>query len=476
MNKTHKKILGFTGLGLVAAVTTVAATMPIPGAMAIGATDNISVQVVSSEPSVDMTTTSGSKITSPEYSFTVSYSNISHMTVSLANKDNGGNVVYTGELANKDISATSGSEDFNLNLNNYGGYGNFTFTTIGLDSNNVQVEKNLTVVYEKEEEKVEPGDGGDVEVEPTIPTKKVAWFDIDVYDENGNRVDQLSSISPDGMKNLDFSNLDNGSYKLIIYGKDEDGNTISTEEKTIVICKTGSTCNTNEEVEETEKEVGRIVVTIFDKDGNQAKAPTTITNPTAGDNISIDLAGLSAGIYTVRMDYYSVNGELLKTITKTVSVSDTSGNVEVDAEDEVDVVTEIEVVIYDKDGNVVRIVKVDRNTGTVYVYDADGNLLYTIPNGYKDGKFDIPFDGLEGGDYKAVITYKDANGNIVGTSDTYAVSYQGGKAVIVPDTGSFFAGLNMSREDFLITGGIIFAVVGVVAFGIVAKNRRNFKK
>ncbi|MBR3324199.1 hypothetical protein IKG24_01505 [Candidatus Saccharibacteria bacterium] len=475
MNKTHKKILGFAGLGLVAAVTTVAAAIPIPKAAAVNVTDNISVQVVSSEPSIDMTTGSGSVVTSPEYSFVVSYSNISHITVSLVNKDDGGNTVFQKELLDKDISALSGSEDFDLNLNDYGGYGNFTFKTIGLDENNVQIEKVLTVRYEKEEEKVDPDDGGEVEVDPTVPTKKVALFDITVYDENGNFVTSLQS-SPEGMKNLDLSALSDGTYELLIQGKDENGEIISTERRTIVICKTGTTCNSDKKVEDVGEEIGRVVVTILDKNGTQVKTPTTITNPQAGDSIPIDLAGLSAGVYSVRMDYYSPDGRLIKTLFDTISISDTSGNVEVDVDDEVDVVTEIEVIIRDKDGNIVRIIKVDRKTGTVYVYDADGNLLYTIPNGYKDGKFNIPFDGLEGGDYTATITYRDENGNIVGTSDVYTVSYQGGKAVIVPDTGSFFAGLNMSREDFLITGGIVFAVVGVVAFGVVARNKRNFKK
>ena len=109
MKRTHKKILGFAGLGLVAAVTTIAATVPGPIAAAIGITDNITVQVVSNEPSLSMTTGSGAKITSPDYSFAVSYANISHMTVSLVNKDDGGNIQNSSTLFDSDISDVAGS-------------------------------------------------------------------------------------------------------------------------------------------------------------------------------------------------------------------------------------------------------------------------------------------------------------------------------------------------------------------------------
>ena len=41
-----------------------------------------------------------------------------------------------------------------------------------------------------------------------------------------------------------------------------------------------------------------------------------------------------------------------------------------------------------------------------------------------------------------------------------------------PDTGGLFQNLNISKEDYLITGLIVFFVLGVVALGIVARNRK----
>ena len=45
-----------------------------------------------------------------------------------------------------------------------------------------------------------------------------------------------------------------------------------------------------------------------------------------------------------------------------------------------------------------------------------------------------------------------------------------------PDTGGLFQDSNISKEDYLITGIIVFFVLGVVAFGIVAKGRKNSSK
>lgn len=41
-----------------------------------------------------------------------------------------------------------------------------------------------------------------------------------------------------------------------------------------------------------------------------------------------------------------------------------------------------------------------------------------------------------------------------------------------PDTGGLFQNLNISNEDYLITGLIVFFVLGIVGFGVVARNRK----
>ena len=44
--------------------------------------------------------------------------------------------------------------------------------------------------------------------------------------------------------------------------------------------------------------------------------------------------------------------------------------------------------------------------------------------------------------------------------------------IVVPDTGSFFKNLNISNEDYIITGLIIFFVFSIIGFGIVARKKR----
>ena len=91
-----------------------------------------------------------------------------------------------------------------------------------------------------------------------------------------------------------------------------------------------------------------------------------------------------------------------------------------------------------------------------------------------DGKFTfIPSDTTQAKDYHIQLVAKDATGKTIYTEDLVVhfdptlVPDTG-----VPDTGGFFRNLNISREDYLVTGLIVFFIVGVVGFGVVARSRR----
>lgn len=77
--------------------------------------------------------------------------------------------------------------------------------------------------------------------------------------------------------------------------------------------------------------------------------------------------------------------------------------------------------------------------------------------------------------------------NVVAKSDTGAMIYSPLALTIdyeaaevpnagTPDTGGLFKNLNISREDYLVTGLILFFVLGVVAFGIVARGHKKSSK
>lgn len=310
MRKTHKKVLGFMGLGFVAATTAVAATIPSPMAAATGsAVNTISVTVMSENPDLIPSTDEGDVVTDPSYDFSVAYNGLSHVTATLKNYDEDGNVKFTAVIWDEDLDWSAGTKDFSLDLDEYGGYG------------------DIVITFEGE---------GLVTVEQILSVKYV----------------------------LDSRNL------------------------------------------ETDKTTGEV--------------------------------------------------------TTEIELPDSS-------------VTVIETYIYSPDGSLARILSADTETGVITVYDANGSLLFTISDGYKYGELTISLAGLEYADnYTGKIVFRDASGELVGGTIVLNIKHQG-EDIVVPDTGSFFQGLNISREDYLITGLIAFMVIGVVAFGIVMKGRSNDK-
>lgn len=163
MKKTHKRILGFVGLGFVAAVTSVAAAIPVPLASATGnsVVDTLRVYVTHNDPELTMTTESPATTNDPSYKFSVGYDNIVDVEVRIVNKNDAGETLYDEVIWNDNVGNARGSKDFNLNLNDYGGYGNFTITATAHDDNGVPIERILTVKYTAQDEDI----GGEGEEE-----------------------------------------------------------------------------------------------------------------------------------------------------------------------------------------------------------------------------------------------------------------------------------------------------------------------
>ena len=170
MNKTHKKILGLAGLGLVAAVTTFAATVQVPGASAVSSvSDQIQVRVLSGDPEITITPSvpSGGETTDTAYSIKIFYNKVKSLTATLVNKAEDGTVLWSGTILDK--TDLSGPDEMTLpiDLSNYNGYGTFTITVTGTSAEGVPVQKIVTVTFKEGGSGPSPDDDGKIVVPDT---------------------------------------------------------------------------------------------------------------------------------------------------------------------------------------------------------------------------------------------------------------------------------------------------------------------
>lgn len=109
----------------------------------------------------------------------------------------------------------------------------------------------------------------------------------------------------------------------------------------------------------------------------------------------------------------------------------------------------------------------------INIYDENGNpvpgispIIINAPTKH----IDISFDeyGLPSGNYKITVTPYSVSGKELYRTLSLYVKYD---EILVPDTGGLFKGLNISQNDYLITGVGIFLVVGIG--GIIFINRRS---
>lgn len=121
----------------------------------------------------------------------------------------------------------------------------------------------------------------------------------------------------------------------------------------------------------------------------------------------------------------------------------------------------------DGDGKVAEII--------IEVYDKDGNLVPEIPPIVvtpPEKKVEIPLSDadLPTDEYIVRVTPYNRDKEELYTPSDLEIDYE---AIEVPDTGGLFKNLNISKEDYLITGLLIFFIFGIVGFGVVAKSGKS---
>lgn len=118
---------------------------------------------------------------------------------------------------------------------------------------------------------------------------------------------------------------------------------------------------------------------------------------------------------------------------------------------------------------------------TVEVFNEAGEKVMKDQTIYPPDKYvSLPFEDydLPSGTYTVKITTYDEEGNIIHEAYEIYVVYTALNTpnAGAPDTGGLFRDLNISKEDYLVSGLIIFFVLGIVAFGIVARGRKDSKR
>ncbi len=126
----------------------------------------------------------------------------------------------------------------------------------------------------------------------------------------------------------------------------------------------------------------------------------------------------------------------------------------------------------------VTVVSHGDDVDSVEVY-LEGVIVGTLDKDNLDKPVVFSMADKPSGTYTITVVAKDADGNVLYIPLTITINYE---AIEIPDagkpdTGGLFKNVEISKEDYLTTGVIIFFILGIVAFGVVAKGKKkNIKK
>lgn len=236
MKKTHKRVVGFFGLLLVAAMTIFAATLPdAPRASAItdSVVDTLQIRVIGDTPSAKFVIPTENVDTSdPAQSYKVDYENITDLVIKLVYTNEEGVVgdeVILGEY--HDLDFYPGSVENDLDLAEYG-YGKFVLSTYGTSfSGNEMYLDGISFVYtpiivsaEQDEDtglvnaRIEEY-GDDVET-------------VDIYFE-GEYLKTVARDDFDEIVKLSLGRRESGYYNLVFVAKNGSGKVLGTSYKAL---------------------------------------------------------------------------------------------------------------------------------------------------------------------------------------------------------------------------------------------------
>ena len=239
-------------------MTAVAVVLPGPEASAATSSsfsDNISVRVIDEVPSINVISpTSGEEVTSRSNPIVIDYTNLKRYTVTITYTDEDGNE-HTEVI--DDVTTTPETEGFGTISYDFRpiaeefGYGKFKVTLSGEGLDGSSVEDSVDFEYIATEATIEgeSGEGGidnpgevtiDLNYDNDDPTlsddEKVAQIVVEVFDENGNRVDAIPQIivtPPQKQVTVKFDEygIPSGYYTIVVTPYNAKGNALYKQTK-----------------------------------------------------------------------------------------------------------------------------------------------------------------------------------------------------------------------------------------------------
>lgn len=262
MKRTHKKILGFFGLAVVAATTVFAAFLPAPETQATTqntVVDSLTVRVIGTTPLLKIQGIEpGSTITSSSQHLTVPYENVNkfNLNVKYTGADNVARnftlvealVNYAPDQLTLDIDFLTGQYNYSYkysdelgNLNDvtgagvmpYYGYGDYIFEAIGEGFDEEPAYSSLSFAYDPVDANISYDENSgniviDLDYDTTSGSGQVGWVEVYIHqgDKNGKLVNPIPIIIRSPIKSYEFNPVDYGmepgeyTFEVIAYSND----------------------------------------------------------------------------------------------------------------------------------------------------------------------------------------------------------------------------------------------------------------
>ena len=304
---------------------------------------------------------------------------------------------------------------------------------------------------------------------------------IDAFAPDYTSGTRPESVNIRGMEADDGTIFGYGDYELEVIGTGYEGATdrevIEFSYLPVVINETGADTLGNPFIQieadgEPDGPVVETAVNVYDSDGNLVYGPITVPTNDDGTPVEIKIPfaelGLPSGDYTVVGQGKDENGDdvgnpyvyAISYTEKTIT-TDENGDVYVDVNFPDGASTAV-VRVTDENGKEVLVpITVDNPTGT-----GATTVRVRLPFGTEGG--------LPNGNYYISIDFYGPSGNLLPEySARMKYNYGAHKDIPVPDTGGMTGILNISNQDFLITGIIIFSIVAVSGVTVLMKGKKK---